>query len=58
MCFYNVLALDGSLYYGKAQGARVAGQYLYYPSHILSYMNIAQLLVYNGNVCHFDPPTQ
>ena len=49
-------------WYGKAHSTRVAGQYSYYPNHILGDMNNALVLVcfmaYSGSLQHFDPPMQ
>ena len=52
----------GHSFYGKAHGARAAGQYLYCPNHILGDMSIALALVsftaYSRSAQHFDSPTQ
>ena len=64
MCLYMHWHSSGHSLYGKAQGARAAGQYSYCPNHILGNMNIALVLVsfmaYSGSARHlyFDPPMQ
>ena len=57
----HTITLLGHSLYGKAHGARAAGQYSYCPNHILGDMNIALVLVsftaYSGSAWHFDPHT-